>query len=107
MNEMQWKPQKGSSVPLHLQIYNYLKRKIMHGEWTVETENSHQRELAKQFQVNRSTIVFLNEYFSEIATWSIPKGGFNIWIRLDSDISPKKLIDHALRTYPIKSGNSI
>jgi GntR family transcriptional regulator, regulator for abcA and norABC len=59
MKEMQqWKPQKGSSVPLHLQIYNYLKRKIMHGEWTVGTKIPTQRELAKQFQVNRSTIIY-------------------------------------------------
>ncbi|MFA9458324.1 PLP-dependent aminotransferase family protein [Halalkalibacter sp. AB-rgal2] len=58
MKEMKWKPQKSSSVPLHLQIYNYLKRKIMHGEWTVGTKIPTQRELAKQFQVNRSTVVY-------------------------------------------------
>lgn len=61
MNEMQWKPQKDSSEPLHLQIYHYLKQKIMHGEWTVGTKIPTQREMAKQFQVNRSTVVYALE----------------------------------------------
>ncbi|WP_277679422.1 PLP-dependent aminotransferase family protein [Gracilibacillus dipsosauri] len=61
MNEMQWKPQKDSSEPLHLQIYHYLKQKIMHGEWTVGTKIPTQREMAKHFQVNRSTVVYALE----------------------------------------------
>jgi len=61
MQELHWKPEKKSSVPLHQQIYDYLKRKIMYGEWTVGTKIPTQRSLAKQFDVNRSTVVYALE----------------------------------------------
>lgn len=54
---MEWKPQKAASIPLHLQIKNYIKKKILNGEWTIGTKIPSQRILAKQFEVNRSTIV--------------------------------------------------
>jgi GntR family transcriptional regulator of abcA and norABC len=57
MSEIEWKPQKNSSVPLHQQIYYFMKKKIMNGEWTIGTKIPAQRNLAKLFQVNRSTIV--------------------------------------------------
>lgn len=57
MPEIRWKPQKTSSVPLHQQISDYVKSKIVNGEWTVGTKIPPQRNLAKLFEVNRSTIV--------------------------------------------------
>lgn len=60
MSGMDWKPQK-SSLPLYLQIYHYMKKKILNGEWTVGTKVPPQRTLAKQFGVNRSTIVIALE----------------------------------------------
>ncbi len=54
---MEWKPQKSSSNPLHLEITNYMKKKILNGEWTIGTKIPSQRILANQFEVNRSTIV--------------------------------------------------
>ncbi|MBE6184770.1 PLP-dependent aminotransferase family protein [Heyndrickxia ginsengihumi] len=57
MFEIEWKPQKASSIPLHLQISHYMKKKIMNGEWTVGTKLPSQRTLANCFGVNRSTIV--------------------------------------------------
>lgn len=57
MFEIEWKPDRNSSFPLHVQIYNYMRKKILNGEWTVGTKIPSQRELAKIFQVNRSTIV--------------------------------------------------
>ncbi|MEH7333234.1 PLP-dependent aminotransferase family protein [Neobacillus drentensis] len=57
MSDIEWKPQKNSAIPLHQQIYNYMKMKIMNGEWTIGTKIPPQRNLAKLFQVNRSTIV--------------------------------------------------
>lgn len=57
MPEIKWKPQKTSSVPLHQQITDYMKKKIMNGEWTIGTKIPPQRNLAKLFEVNRSTIV--------------------------------------------------
>lgn len=57
MSKIEWKPYKSVSLPLHLQISNYMKKKILNGEWTVGTKIPSQRTLAKQFEVNRSTIV--------------------------------------------------
>ncbi|WHY61835.1 PLP-dependent aminotransferase family protein [Cytobacillus firmus] len=57
MSELDWKPEKNSIVPLHQQIYDFMKNKIMNGEWTIGTKIPPQRNLAKRFQVNRSTIV--------------------------------------------------
>ncbi|TCJ03837.1 PLP-dependent aminotransferase family protein [Cytobacillus praedii] len=53
----EWKLNRSSSISLHQQIYEYLKRKIINGEWSVGTRIPPQRELAQKFQVNRSTIV--------------------------------------------------
>ncbi|AGK54216.1 MocR-like pyridoxine biosynthesis transcription factor PdxR [Bacillus sp. 1NLA3E] len=54
----EWVINKLSLIPLHQQIYEYIKRKIMNGEWSIGTRIPSQRELAKKFQVNRSTIVY-------------------------------------------------
>ena len=61
MSEIEWQPQKNSSVPLHQQISDYLKKKIVNGEWTTGTKIPPQRKLAELFHVNRSTIVFALE----------------------------------------------
>ncbi|EOR25824.1 PLP-dependent aminotransferase family protein [Niallia circulans] len=61
MAEIEWKPQKNSTVSLHQQITAYMKTKIQHGEWTIGMKLPSQRNLAKQFQVNRSTIVAVLE----------------------------------------------
>ncbi len=57
MVDINWTPQRGSSIPLHLQIYQYMKNKILNGDWSIGTKLPSQRALAKQFHVNRSTIV--------------------------------------------------
>jgi GntR family transcriptional regulator, regulator for abcA and norABC len=54
----EWNLNKASAVPLHQQIYDYMKRKIMNGEWPVGTRIPTQRELAARFGVNRSTVVY-------------------------------------------------
>ncbi len=54
---MEWKPQKSSAIPLHLQISHYMKKKILNGEWIIGTKIPSQRVLAKRYEVNRSTIV--------------------------------------------------
>lgn len=54
---MNWKPQKSSAMPLHLQISNYIKKKILNGDWSIGMKLPSQRILANQFEVNRSTIV--------------------------------------------------
>lgn len=52
----QWQPSRKSDVPLHRQIEQYMKDKILHGEWAVGTKIPSQRTLAGMFQVNRSTV---------------------------------------------------
>ncbi len=52
----QWQPSRYSDVPLHRQIEQYIKDKILHGEWAVGTKIPSQRTLADMFQVNRSTV---------------------------------------------------
>jgi len=64
MGNIEWKPKKSSSLPLHLQIYNYIKRKILNGEWSIGMKLPSQRNLAKQFDVNRSTIIMALEELS-------------------------------------------
>ncbi|MDU0156520.1 MocR-like pyridoxine biosynthesis transcription factor PdxR [Bacillus cabrialesii] len=56
MTLSQWQPSRGSDIPLHWQIEQYMKDKILHGEWAVGTKIPSQRTLASMFQVNRSTV---------------------------------------------------
>ncbi|MED4727403.1 PLP-dependent aminotransferase family protein [Aneurinibacillus migulanus] len=57
MADLQWKPNSSPSIPLHKQIEEYIKEKILNGEWTVGTKIPSQRALAAAFGVNRSTVV--------------------------------------------------
>lgn len=51
-----WQPDRESRLPIYLQIEQYMKEKMLHGEWTVGTKIPSQRKLADEFQVNRSTV---------------------------------------------------
>ncbi|ARV44768.1 GntR family transcriptional regulator [Bacillus subtilis] len=53
---LQWQPSRDSDIPLHRQIEQYMKDKILQGEWAVGTKIPSQRTLADMFQVNRSTV---------------------------------------------------
>ncbi|MGG3573357.1 PLP-dependent aminotransferase family protein [Bacillus gobiensis] len=57
MTDQEWKIDRYSGIPLHKQIEDFIKRKIIHGEWTGGTKLPSQRALAARFQVNRSTVV--------------------------------------------------
>lgn len=57
MLNVNWKPNKMISIPLYQQIVNYIKTMISTGEWDVGSKLPTQRELAKIFEVNRSTVV--------------------------------------------------
>ncbi len=52
-----WKPDKTLRKPLYKQIVIYIKERISLGEWSVGTKLPTQRELAKVFEVNRSTVI--------------------------------------------------
>jgi len=52
-----WQPDRESDIPLHYQIGHYLRNKIIRGDWPAGTKIPSQRRLAKEFGVNRSTVV--------------------------------------------------
>jgi len=52
-----WKPDKKSYIPVYKQIIDYIKERISSGEWSIGSKLPTQRELAKIFDVNRSTVV--------------------------------------------------
>ncbi|MGX4588164.1 aminotransferase-like domain-containing protein [Paenibacillus chitinolyticus] len=57
MQDSGWKPDKTSSIPLSVQIKQYIIGKIENGEWPVGTKIPPQRAMAAVFEVNRSTVV--------------------------------------------------
>ncbi|MDE3840884.1 GntR family transcriptional regulator [Bacillus methanolicus] len=93
MENLGWKPNRLSTIPLHKQIEEYLKEKILNGEWTVGTKIPSQRALAKAFEVNRSTIVTaLNELTAQGLLEGKSGGGTrvvnNTWSLLTSTTPP-------------------
>lgn len=84
---------KSADVPLHQQIYDRIKEKIMNGEWPVGTRIPPQRELAERFGVNRSTVVYaLGELAADGLIEAITGRGTvvsnNTWNLLSSAPSP-------------------
>jgi len=74
-----WKPDKNINKPLYIQIVEYFKEKINGGEWQVGFMIPTQRELAKIFNVNRSTIVSaIDELKAEGILEGKGKGGTKI-----------------------------
>jgi GntR family transcriptional regulator of abcA and norABC len=52
-----WKPNRADPVPLYKQIANFIRQKISHGEWPLGSKIPTERMLAREFGVNRSTVV--------------------------------------------------
>ncbi len=79
MKTLDWKPRREGSRPLYMQIVDYFKEKISSGEWQVGSVIPTQRELAKMFHVNRSTIVSaIDELKAEGILEGRGKGGTKI-----------------------------
>ncbi len=57
MQEITWQPVRDGAQPIFRQIADYICRQIARGEWLIDDRLPSQRELAKSFGVNRSTIV--------------------------------------------------
>lgn len=58
----------------------------------------HIETLRKQLSLRRQvTLEFLQKYFSEIATWNIPSGGYYVWVTLKYKIGMYKLFNEACR----------
>ncbi len=51
-----WKPNRDSHLTFQEQIVDWIKSRIERGDWTVGTKLPTQRQLATQFNVNRSTV---------------------------------------------------
>ncbi|WP_121610757.1 MocR-like pyridoxine biosynthesis transcription factor PdxR [Mesobacillus foraminis] len=59
--------------------------------------SKHLTEVREQLKARRDfTLNTLNRYFSDIAVWEKPTGGFYIWLRLLPSISMRKLFEKAL-----------
>jgi len=54
---MKWHPDRNAAIPIHNQIKEYLRDKIVSGEWPVGTKIPSQRTLADFLGVNRSTVI--------------------------------------------------
>ncbi len=57
-----WKPDKKRPIPVYKQIIEHMKDKIATGQWPVGMRLKSQRELARLYEVNRSTIVEAIDY---------------------------------------------
>lgn len=54
--EINWQPDASQPMPVYQQIINYCVDRIQSGDWLIGQQLPAQRQLAKQFGVNRSTI---------------------------------------------------
>ena len=57
----------------------------------------HLQEVRKHLRIRRQIALnALTAYFSDIATWDVPQGGFYIWLKLIRSVSLQKLFKTAL-----------
>lgn len=68
-------------------------------EWLSSGLYQQHLELVRdQLRIRRGIAVkALESYFSGIATWKIPKGGFYIWLKINHQLSIQKLYEQALK----------
>ncbi|MCM3628589.1 PLP-dependent aminotransferase family protein [Paenibacillus glycanilyticus] len=62
--ETNWRPVRGSGIPLYLQVADYIRDKIETGEWPPGSRIPTERAIAQAFSINRSTVV---QAFAELA----------------------------------------
>lgn len=73
----------GSSILSQMVVYEMLKS----GDYDEHTQNvRYELQNKRDFMLN-----ILNSYFSSIATWNVPEGGFFVWITFKDGINIKKL----------------
>lgn len=54
--QIEWHPDPAQAVPVYRQILEWMYGKMESGEWPAGTRLPSQREMARHFQVNRSTL---------------------------------------------------
>ncbi|MGO4106202.1 MocR-like pyridoxine biosynthesis transcription factor PdxR [Paenibacillus sp. YAF4_2] len=69
--ETNWKPDRQSGIPLYRQIAEYMRDKIISGEWPPGSRIPTERSIAQAFNVNRSTVV---QAFAELTAEGIIEG---------------------------------
>lgn len=93
INIIDWVPDKSLDIPIYKQIVEYIKGKIVNGDWTLHSRLPSQRKLAEHFKVNRSTIVMAMD---ELCSYGILQGSSgggtrvasNTWSLLMSNNTP-------------------
>lgn len=94
MTDQEWKVDRHSGIPLHKQIEEFIKRKIMQGEWTVGTKLPSQRALAARFQVNRSTVAeAMGELYAQGLVEGKSGGGTKVCNNTWSLLSSNRTLD--------------
>lgn len=82
MIELDWKPTKNSPEPLYRQIVIYIRNKVASGDWVIGSRLPSQREMAKAFGVNRSTVVSAME---ELISYGILESDYGGGTRVKSN----------------------
>ncbi len=60
--------------------------------------NEHLSVFRKELLLRRNFVLtLLDQYFSTLATWNIPEGGFYIWLKLNGNVSTDKLFKEAIK----------
>lgn len=70
-HETNWRPVRGSGIPLYRQIADYVRGKIESGEWPPGSRIPTERAIAQAFSVNRSTVV---QAFAELTAEGFIEG---------------------------------
>ena len=70
-----WQPNPEARKALHQQIVDYISAKVANGDWAVGNKLPPQRELAKIFGVNRSTIISAMETLKSYGIIDADYGG--------------------------------
>lgn len=61
------------------------------------TYDAHSAFVREKLKIRRDYLIgLLNQYFSDIADWKTPAGGFYIWLKIHPEINPVSLFKNAL-----------
>ena len=82
MIEFDWKPDKNSQEPIYRQIVRYIRDKIAAGDWVIGSRLPSQRDMARAFGVNRSTVVTAME---ELISYGILESAYGGGTRVKSN----------------------
>ncbi len=88
-----WYPDKSLEIPIYKQIVEYIKSKVINGDWVLNSKLPSQRKLAELFNVNRSTIVMAMDELCSYGILKASSGGgtrvaSNTWSLLMSNKTP-------------------